>query len=209
MPAPTKRVPSRVAPSSPPPEKITNKTPSPPAIKEIGGSGVFVWDTALIDRVAATSPTFIVDGEDYTKKMAAIALRAFKPTDTLEGMLAASAIALHHASLDCSRRAILEGQPSEVASRLRRDAVNSARGMLDVVDALARYRGKSPQVIRVEKMVVADGGAAVLGNVTSGASLPTSGPARQAIGQGSDPMTNVGTGASLEGVGVRSDASDE
>ena len=161
----------------PPREKVTNKTPSPPSIKEVGGSGVFVWDLAMIDRVAMTSQTFQVDGEDYTKKMAAIALRSFKPTDAVEGMIAAQAIALHHASLECSRKAMVRGQPSDVASRLRRDAANSARAMIDMCEALDRRRGKGPQVVRVERVVVNEGGQAVVGNVTTGASLPTSGPA--------------------------------
>ena len=131
-----------MAPPASPPEVITNKTPSPPAIKEIGGSGVYVWDMMMIDRVAATSPTFMVEGEDFTKKMAAIALRAFKPTDTVEGMLAAQAVALHHASLEYSRRAILQGQPVDITSKLRRDAANSARAMVDMCEALDRRRGK-------------------------------------------------------------------
>ncbi len=120
----------RAASSQPPPEKITNKTPSPPGIKEIGGSGYYVWDMIMIDRTASTSPTFMADGEDYTKKMAAIALRSFEPADAVEGMLAAQAVALHHASLECGRRAMLQGRPGEIASKLRKDAANSARATL-------------------------------------------------------------------------------
>ncbi len=184
-----KEIPAPVAPKPTPqvatPKKITNKTPSPPAIKEIGGSGVYIWDMMMIDRVAATSPTFIVEGEDCTKKMAAIALRAFKPTDTVEGMLAAQAVALHHASLECSRRAILQGQPAEITSKLRRDAANMSRAMVDMCEALDRRRGKGPQTIRVERVVVQDGGQAVVaGSVVTG----NSPSALAAIGQGEPPM---------------------
>lgn len=190
-PVPTKRAPSRVAASSPSPDKVDNKTPSPPGIKEIGGSGYYVWDMMMIDRVAATSPTFMADGENYTKKMAAIAMRAFKPADTVEGMLAAQAIALHHASLECSRRAILEGQPGEIASRLRKDAANSARAMVDMIEALDRRRGKGPQTIRVERVVVQDGGQAVVaGTVVSGAALAAQVPATGIV-HGEDPMVLV------------------
>ncbi len=176
-----------VVPPASTPEKITNKTPSPPAIKEIGGSGVYVWDMMMIDRVAATSPTFMAEGEDFTKQMAAIALRAFKPTDTVEGMLAAQAVALHHASLECSRRAILQGQPGEIASKLRKDAANTARAMVEMCEALDRRRGKGPQTIRVERVVVQDGGQAVVaGSVVTGNLPPASAPL--AIGQGEAPM---------------------
>ncbi len=175
-------------PSASPLKKITNKTPSPPAIKEIGGSGVYVWDMMMIDRVAATSPTFMVEGEDFTKKMAAIALRAFKPTDAVEGMLAAQAVALHHASLECSRRAILQGQPGEIASKLRRDAANTSRAMVEMCEALDRRRGKGPQTIRVERVVVQDGGQAVVaGSVITGNPPPGPASAPLAIGQGEVP----------------------
>ena len=184
----------------PPREKVTNKTPSPPSIKEVGGSGVFVWDLAMIDRVAMTSQTFMVDGEDYTKKMAAIALRSFKPTDAVEGMIAAQAVALHHASLECSRRAMLPQQSADVASKLRRDAANSARAMIDMCEALDRRRGKGPQVVRVERVVVNEGGQAVVGNVTTSASLPASGPSPQAIGQGAPPLSNHIGNSDLVGV---------
>ncbi len=202
----SRRTPAAAAPptpSVPAPEKITNKMPSPPSIKEIGGSGIYVWDMMMIDRVAAASPTFMCDGENYTKKMAAIALRGFKPADAVEGMLAAQAIALHHASLECSHRAMLQGQPSETAARLRKDAANSARAMVDMCEALDRRRGKGPQVVRVERVVVNEGGQAVVGNVTT-ASLPTSAPAPQAIGQGAN-STSMVEGAPImagEGEGV-------
>ena len=197
-----------VAPE-PPREKVTNKTPSLPSMKEIGGSGVFVWDLAMINRVAMTSQTFQVDGEDYTKKMAAIALRSFAPTDAVEGMIAAQAVALHYASLECSRKAMVQGQPSDIAARLRRDAANSARAMVDMCEALDRRRGKGPQVFRVERVVVNEGGQAVVGNVTTSASLPASGPSPQAIGQESakgmvtTAMPSVGGVSPLtEGEGV-------
>lgn len=184
----------------PPREKVTNKTPSPPSMKEIGGSGVFVWDLAIVNRVAMTSQTFQVDGEDLTKAMAAIALRSFAPTDAIEGMIAAQAVALHYASLECSRKAMVQGQPSDIAARLRRDAANSARAMIDMCEALDRRRGKSPQVVRVERVVVNEGGQAVVGNVTTSASLPASGLSPQAIGQGAPPLSNHIGNSDLVGV---------
>lgn len=189
---------------APPPENVTNRTPSPPSVKEIGGSGILIWDLGTINRVSMTSPKFLTDGEDHTKQMAAIALRAFKPTDTIEGMIAAQAVALHYASLECSRRAMVEGQPIDIAARLRRDAANSARAMIDMCEALDRRRGKGPQIVRVERVVVNEGGQAVVGNVTSGASLPSSVPSPQAIGQGANPISMV-EGAPImtrEGEGV-------
>jgi hypothetical protein len=52
-----------------------------------------------------------------------------------------------------------------VASKLRKDAANLARAMVDMLDALDRKRGKGPQVVRVERVVVNEGGQAIVGNV--------------------------------------------
>ena len=75
-----------------------------------------------------------------------------------------------------------------MASKLRKDASNSARAMVEMTEALERRRGKGPQVIRVEKMLIADGGQAVVGNVTSGTPSVTSRVTQQAIGQGASPI---------------------
>ncbi len=108
---------------------------------------------------------------------AAAALRAFKPTDEIEGMLAVQAVAAHHGAMECYRRAMLPDQPWEVATKLRKDAANLSRTMADMVAALDRKRGKGPQVIRVERMVVQDGGQAVVGTVQTGsARLPATEP---------------------------------
>jgi hypothetical protein len=51
------------------------------------------------------------------------------------------------------------------ASKLRKDGANLARGMTDMLEALDRKRGKGPQVVRVERVVVNEGGQAIVGNV--------------------------------------------
>ena len=40
--------------------------------------------------------------------------------------------------------------------------------MADMLDALDRRRGKAPQVVRVERVVVQDGGRAIVGAVAAG-----------------------------------------
>ena len=88
---------------------------------------------------------------------------------------------------------MLPKQPADVASKLRKDAVNTSRAFADTVDALARYRGKGPQVVRVERVIVNEGGQAVVGNGATEVALPASGPTPQAIGQSgaSMPMLNA------------------
>ena len=95
----------------------------------------------------------------------AAALAAFKPTDELEGLLAAQGVALHLGAMECLRRAMLPDQHPDIAAKLRKDGANLARGMTDMLEALDRKRGKGPQVVRVERVVVHEGGQAIVGNV--------------------------------------------
>src|ERR1700728_4039002 len=81
------------------------------------------------------------------------ALAGFKPTDEIEGMIASQAVALHHAAMECFRRALIPDQHPDAASRLRKDGANLSRAMTDMVDAMDRKRGKGPQVVRVERVV--------------------------------------------------------
>ncbi len=152
------------------------------SMREIGGSEYEVWNNSLLHRTMMAAPSTVgSDGqpvENYSAALAGLALRGFAPKDPVEAMIASQAVALHFASLECSRRAMLPGQPADMASRLRKDAANSARAMIEMAEALDRRRGKGPQTIRVERVVVQDGGQAVVaGSVVTGASLPTSAPA--------------------------------
>jgi hypothetical protein len=110
-----------------------------------------------------------VDAKSRQARIALDLLEAFKPTDAIEGMIAAQAIAMHHGSMECFRRSMIPSQSWEVAARMRKDGANLARGMADMVDALDRKRGKGPQVVRVERVVVHQGGQAIVGNVQASA----------------------------------------
>ncbi len=117
-----------------------------------------------------------------------------EPNKSLEGMLAAQAVAAHHGAMECYRRAMLPDQPSEIATKLRKDAANLSRTMVDMLGALDRKRGKGPQVIRVERMVVQDGGQAGVGNVQAGSAvLPA--PEPKAIGHQVKDITLDGVAA--------------
>ena len=97
------------------------------------------------------------------------ALAAFKPFNEVEAMLASQAVAMHFGAMECFRRAMHPKQPADIAGKLRKDGANLSRGMADMLDALDRKRGKSPKVVRVERVVVHEGGQAIVGNVQHGA----------------------------------------
>lgn len=132
------------------------------------------------------------------------ALMAFEPKDEIEGMIASQAVALHGASMECMRRAMMPEQSFEVTSRLRKDGANLARAMTDMVEALDRKRGKGPQVVRVERVVVHEGGQAVVGNVTSG-SVPPTAASPLPIERGSVPMELMAESGKARPRGVKTE----
>ena len=125
------------------------------------------------------------------------AVTAFRPTDEIEGMIAAQTVALHAASMECFRRAMLPQQSADIASKLRKDGANMARAMTDMLAALERKRGKGQQHIRVERVVVHEGGQAIVGDVMTGS---TSAPAPLSVERGPAPMDMI---TEAEKVGVR------
>ena len=139
-------------------------------LAKAGGSKVPSFNGAMFQKVIGTASCL-----DATDPMAPVrsaaaayaALAAFKAVDEVEGMIAAQAVALHHAAMECLRRALVPGQMPDVASKLRKDGANLARAMTDMLDALDRKRGKR-QVVRVERVVVHEGGQAIVGNVQGG-----------------------------------------
>jgi len=124
--------------------------------------------------------------EDRTAQCTAavIALGAFKPADEIEGMLAAQAIAMHHASMECSRRAMVPEQPFEIAQGFRKAAANASRTFTELLSALDRKRGKAVQQrVVVERVVVNPGGQAIVGAVASNAAGEGGGGATQSGGE--------------------------
>lgn len=141
--------------------------------KAFGGSRLEAFNVRLLADVLASIPASEAEREAEAASngagpvsiAAGAALAAFKPADEIEGMLAAQAIAMHHAGMTCLKRAAIPQQPAEMASKLRRDGANLCRGMADILAALDRKRGKGNQHIRVERVVVHEGGQAVVGDV--------------------------------------------
>ena len=155
------------------PVRIDTVGPNP--LQAMGGSVHPAFNSVLLAEVVQTlhEPQIAAlpegaaasDGPALRLAAAAAALGAFKPADEIEGMLAAQATALHFGAMECLRRAVLSAQPPDIASKLRKDGANLARAMTDMLDALDRKRGKGPQVVRVERVVVHEGGQAIVGNV--------------------------------------------
>lgn len=85
-------------------------------------------------------------------------------------MLAAQMVAMHSASMACSRRAMLSEQPFEIAQGLRKSAATASRVFIELITALDRKRGKGgQQKVTVEHVHVHAGGQAIVGIIAPGA----------------------------------------
>jgi hypothetical protein len=141
-------------------------------LRPVGGSWSDQFNNALIGAMSKTCwfpPGQSDEDCDRQHFVAVTALRAFKPTDEIEGMLAAQAMAMHHASMECSRRAMLAEQPFEAAQGFRKAAASASRSFTELLAALDRKRGRGgQQIVRVEHIHIHQGGKAVVGNVKAG-----------------------------------------
>jgi hypothetical protein len=165
------------------------------ALRPFGGSKSDRFNAALIDSMTNTGwfPRGQSD-EDQNRQLfvAVTGLQAFKPTDEIEGMLAAQAMAAHHAAMDCARRAMLHEQPFEVAQALRKAAASASRTFIELLSALDRKRGKGgQQKVTVEHVHVHQGGGqAIVGNVKAGdTGVVTKAAPPLAIGQEQSAIT--------------------
>lgn len=165
----------------------SDRDEGPGSLRPIGGSGSKAFNAVLANQTVATLwLTSDISGDERDRRYhaAVVAMMEFKPTDGIEGMMAAQAVGLHSASMECLRRAMIPDQPFEAADRLRKQAANLSRTFLDVVAALDRKRGKGMQVVRVERVMVASGGQAIVGNVQAGAT--GGGQDKEGVGYGSE-----------------------
>jgi len=142
------------------------------SLRPIGGSGSKALNGVLANQVIAAlwvPPGLAENERDRRYSAAVVALMEFKPVDGIEGMMAAQAVGLHSAAMECLRRAMIPEQSGEASDQLRRQGANLSRAFLDVVAALDRKRGKgTKQVVRVERVMVAPGGQVIVGNVQAG-----------------------------------------
>ena len=145
-------------------EKVIKTT----ALRLISGSDDEDFTRILVAQVDASLWVEHSDSEQRVRQFnaAITAMKGMKPGDELEGMLSAQLIAIHNATMECCRRAMLGNQTFEG----RRESLNQAnklsRTYAALTEALDRHRGKGQQRITVEHVNVHAGGQAIVGAVT-------------------------------------------
>lgn len=136
-------------------------------LKHVGGSESDSWNRILVDQALQTVWVKNSDAPWKERQMAATlgALKGIDPKDEIEGMLAAQMLAAHNAAMECYRRAMIGDQTFEGRSANLSFANKLSRTHATLVEALNRHRGKGMQVVRVERVVVNEGGQAIVGTV--------------------------------------------
>jgi hypothetical protein len=145
--------------------------PTKPEFKRLGGSDSDHFNQALANQTLAALWTANSDEEQRNNQYlaATAALIGAKPQDELEGMLVSQMIAVHSASMETFRRAMLPEQSFEAWQAQVNAAGKLSRAYATLLEALDRHRGKGqPQVVRVERVTVEAGGQAIVGAVTQG-----------------------------------------
>jgi hypothetical protein len=144
----------------------------PPILKPLGGSESDTFNLHITNAALSTCWVHSAASDERKKAIQTaniIAMKGFEPTDEIEGMIAAQAVAMHNMTIECSKRAMIDEQPSEIAAGLRKAAANSSRTFVALLDALDRKRGKGgQQKVTVEHVHVHAGGQAIVGHVESG-----------------------------------------
>lgn len=165
------------------PLELVADRPDAGSLRRVAGSRRDTFNNITINAALAAlwKPTGQSE-EQQTKQYEAaiVAMMAFKPTDEIEGMIVAQAVALHATVMECSRRAMIPDQPFEAAQSFRKAAANASRAFNELLTALDRKRGKNgQQKVTVEHVHIHSGGNAIVGNVEAGAARGGGGVARK------------------------------
>jgi hypothetical protein len=139
-------------------------------LKQETGSNLDRWSQTLMENVSAPNwnrkddVAVVVDRAQAN--MAAMA--ELNPTDPAEGMLIAQMITVYEAAMACIARASYPDQSIQCIDLFLKQATKLSRTYALLLETLNRHRGKGPQIIKVERVTVNDGGQAIVGAVTTG-----------------------------------------
>lgn len=137
---------------------------------KLSGLNDLPWANVLFSQVANSLWIKHSDAQKIDQQGDAMlaGMLGISPADPVEGMLAAQMLAAHNAAMECFRRAMLDGQTFEGRNQNLNFANKLSRTHATLVEALNRHRGKGMQVVRVERVVVNEGGQAIVGTVEAG-----------------------------------------
>lgn len=157
--------------ANPQPVEVTHPDKAKGELEALGGSKYDAFNNAIANQAinALWMPGTTNDQtRDKLKTVVVAGLTGIRPQNEAEGMLGAQMVATHLAAMECFRRAMIEGQTLEGREHNLRFADRLSKTYAQQLDALKRFRRKADQTVRVERVIVKDGGQAIVGNVVKG-----------------------------------------
>ncbi len=147
--------------------------PDPDAGERLMAEALGVTDREAMDGILRQLVRASANGEglDETNLSFMISMvKSIKPRDAVEAMLVAQMVSVHVMAMRCAQHL------ATADDLARHDSAARALGRLArtfpaQIDALNRYRSQSEPAITVQNVSVADGGNAIVGNVTQHASV--------------------------------------
>jgi hypothetical protein len=94
-------------------------------------------------------------------------IKGMKPQDHIEAMLAQQMFAIHTVTMRSAAR-VAHAETAEARQTAINDLNRCARTYASQVDAWKRYRSTGEQTVKVQHVVVNEGGQAIVGNVQHG-----------------------------------------
>ena len=140
-------------------------------LEEATGTDQLHLQHHLINQVCETLwlPEGLSEDEKTDRILSAISLlRGIKPTDEIEGMLAAQMVATHNAAMDCLRRATFGGQTFAGRDLNLKHSAKLLSIYSRQIEVLNKHRGKGQQKVTVEHVHVEAGGQAMVGHIEAG-----------------------------------------
>jgi hypothetical protein len=159
------------------PEIVAPPDPdAPPSkLRRLGGSKNEDFNQVLMNQIVNALWLAYSDAESRHKQIQAVLGGALglEPKDEAEGMLIGQMIACHAAAMECFRRAMLKEQSFEGRQQTLNYGNKLSRTYALHLEALDKHRGKGQQKVTVEHVHVHRGGQAIVGDVLTGAGLPS------------------------------------
>ncbi|WP_371135583.1 hypothetical protein [Bradyrhizobium sp.] len=97
-------------------------------------------------------------------------MQGIKPRDCVEAMLVAQMVSVHVMAMRCSQQ-LANADDLAQQDTAARSLGRLARTFPAQIEALSRYRSRGEPAITVQNVSVADGGKAIVGNVTQHANV--------------------------------------
>lgn len=135
-------------------------------------------------RLNELTSTLWWDGNDESGAIAKYTeavetLEDLAPRDAVERLLVTQMMAIHNATIECFRRAMIGGQALVARDSNLKHAQKLTATFAAHLERLNKYRGKGQQKVTVEHVNVAAGGQAIVGNLDHRAAAVTSRPRRK------------------------------